>query len=178
MRSKFCLVPAAIIGFATPAIAQSTVYMTPEGAQQAMFPGVSFTEQSATIEQDQYNKVIDESGSQPYTRKVKAWRSQRGDWVVVDQVMGRGNWITYAVGISADGKIKQIEILECLADWNGITNPAWRAMFRGLVRKYPLRAVPVISGSTESSEQVNAGAKRVLSTVAFVLEPSYQRTKQ
>lgn len=177
MRSQFYLIPAAIVSFAAPAVAQQKMFMTVEEAQQRIFPGLSFTEQSATIDQDQYNKLIDETGSQPYARKVKAWRSSNGDWLVLDQVIGRNDWITYAVGIAADGRIKQIEIIECLADWDGITNPAWRAIFRGLARKYPLNMVPVISGSTQSSEQVVAGARRILSTVALVLEPSYQKAK-
>ena len=178
MRSRLILIAVAVIGSAMAQEARAAVYMTVEDAQRLIFPGVALKEHFVTIDQDQYTVLIREVGIEPYRRKVRAWRSDAGDWFIIDQVTGRNDWITYAIGINAQGKVRQIEILECLDNYDGITEPAWRSYFRNKARNFPLDAIPVISGSTLSSEQMAAGVRRILATVALILEPSAQgRTK-
>lgn len=171
MRVDLFWVPVAIVSTLS-APAQAKIYMSIEGAQQAIFPGVTLTPRFTELDQNQYNAVVDESQSEPYGRKVRAWRSPAGDWFVLDQVRGKDDWITYAVGINARGIVVRIEILECLDEYDGITNPAWRAYFQGARHRFSNSQVPIISGSTLSSEQIAAGVRRVLATVALVLEPS------
>jgi hypothetical protein len=173
MRASLMLIPAAVIGSAAaPAAVQAKVFMTVEEAQTLIFPNVKLTPHFVTLDQDQYNAVVDEVQGEPYSRKVRAWRTPTGEWFVLDQVPGKDNWVTYAVGIDAQGRVRQIEVLECEDNYDGITNAAWRSYFRGQVRKFNISRIPIISGSTLSSENMAVGVRRVLATVALVLNPS------
>lgn len=171
MRAALMLMPAALIGGIVPA-AQAKIYMSVEDAQRLMFPGQTLQKTFVTLDQDQYNAVVDEVGAEPYSRNVRAWRTKSGDWLVLDQVPGKDDWITYAVSVDAKGVVRQLEVLECLENYDGITNAAWRTYFRGRQRKFDIRHIPIISGSTLSSENMAVGVRRVLATIAIVLRPS------
>jgi hypothetical protein len=172
MRTSLMLIPAALIGSAMAPTAQATVFMNVEEAQRLIFPGVTLKEHFITLDQDQYNAIIDEVQAEPYGRKVRAWRTPAGEWFVLDQVPGKDNWISYAVGVDAKGAVRQIEILECEDNYDAITLPAWRSYFRGRERKFDIKRIPIISGSTLSAENMAVGVRRVLATVALALEPS------
>ena len=170
MKFQFMLVPAAIVASASAtAPAQAKIYMDVAQAQQLMFPGATFTENFVTLDQNQYNAIIKDSNVNVYTRNVKAWRVSTGGWFLIDQVRGKDDWISYAVSISADGLVKQVEILECLENYDGITIPNWRAQFHGKKHGSSFDDIGMISGSTLSSGQMLSGVKRLLSTLALVL---------
>jgi hypothetical protein len=166
MRSQFFLIPAAI--FAT-APCYAANYMTVEEAQAAMFPGATFTENFVTLDQDQFNAIIVDSDVNVWTRNIKAWRASTGGWFILDQVRGRDDWITYALGIDEKGVVKHLEILECLDKYDGITTPEWRSQFYGKRHGSRFDDIDIISGSTLSSSQMAAGVKRLMSTWALVL---------
>ena len=170
MRVSLLLVPAALIGSASAVTpAQAIVYMTVEEAQNLIYPGVKLTQNFITLDQDQYNAIVDEVQGEPYSRKIKAWRTPAGEWFVLDQVPGKDNWVTYAVGVDAKGIVRKIEVLECEDHYDGITNAAWRSYFRGRMRKFDISHIPIIAGSTLSSENMAVGVRRVLATIALVL---------
>jgi len=171
MRAQLMLVPAAMI-MAAPASAK--IFMDVEQAQQAIFPGKKLSEHFVKLDQDQFNAIIDDANVNVYSRNVKAWRTEDGEWFILDQVQGKDDWITYAVGVDAKGVVRHIEVLECLDDYAGITIPAWRAQFYGKRRGVSFDNIEIISGSTLSSGQMIGGIKRLLSTVALVLQESVQ----
>jgi hypothetical protein len=168
MRSQLFLVPAALFASA-PTLAAT--YMSVEQAQAAMFPGATFTPNFVKLDQDQFNAIIDDSDVNVWSRDIKAWRVSTGGWFILDQVRGRDDWITYAIGIGANGAVKHIEVLECLDKYDGITQPEWRAQFYGKQHGNKFDDIEIISGSTLSSSQMAAGVKRILSTYALVLNP-------
>src|SRR5260370_9004436 len=84
--SQWALIPLAVISTS----AHATTYLSVEQAQRAIFPGVSF---AAT--------------GQPGT-----WRTSNGGFFVVDRVGGKHEYITMAVGINANGAVKQIDTTE------------------------------------------------------------------
>jgi hypothetical protein len=167
MRSQLLLLPIAIFASA-PCLA--TTYMTLEQAQAALFPGAQFTPNFIKLDMVQYNAVMKDSGISPWTRDIKAWKVSSGGWFIIDQVRGRDDWISYAVGITPEGLVKQIEILECLDGYAGITRPDWLDQFTGKHHGNSFD-VELISGSTLSSSGVADGVKRVMSTYALVLNP-------
>ncbi len=169
MHSRFLLIPAAIFASA-PSLAAN--YMTIEQAQAAMFPGATFAADFTKLDQDQFNAVIEDSDVDVWSRDIKAWKVSTGGWFIVDQVRGRDDWISYAIGISPQGAVQHIEVLECLDKYDGITKPEWRAQFYGKHHGAKFDDIEIISGSTLSSSQMAAGVKRVLSTYALVLNPS------
>jgi hypothetical protein len=175
MRSQLLLVPAAVVAaVATPATAK--VYMDVAAAQQLLFPGATFSQDFVTLDQNEFNAVIKDSDINVYSRDIKAWRVSTGGWFIVDQVRGKDDWISYAIAVDAQGVVRNIEILECLDNYSGITLPAWRAQFYGKKRGSRFDDIQIISGSTLSSSQIAAGVKRVLSTIKVVLEPRLQPT--
>ena len=104
----------------------------------------------------------------------KSLEKPAGDWFVLDRARGRDDWIAYAVGIDSTGILRHIEILECLDNYDQIRAPNWRAQFRGKKRGSKFEDVPILSGATLSSEQIIAGVRRTLSTVALALQPSIE----
>ena len=84
--SQWALIPLAVISTS----AHATAYLTVEQAQRAIFPGASF---AATGQPD-------------------VWRTSNGGFFVVDRVVGKHEFITMAVGINANGTVKQIEIMD------------------------------------------------------------------
>jgi hypothetical protein len=168
MRSRLILIPAALFA-AAPCVAAT--YMTVEQAQAAMFPDATFTPHFVTLDQDQFNAVITDSDVNVWNRDIKAWRVSTGGWFIVDQVRGRDDWISYAIGVDAKGAVRHIEVLECLDKYDGITQADWRAQFYGKRHGSPFDDIEIISGATLSSSQMAAGVKRIMSTLALVLDP-------
>lgn len=169
MRSQLFLIPAAIVASAVPA--QAKIYMSIEEAQQRLYPGVKLEQTFVTLDQSQYNAIIDDASVTVYSRNVKAWRAPNGGWFIVDQVRGKDDWVSYAIAIDEKGSVRAIEILECLEEWDGITNAGWRRQFHTKTRRFDPSGIHTISGATLSSEQMIGGVRRILSTVALVLAP-------
>ena len=169
MKFQFMLVPAAIVAASAPA--QARIYMELAQAQQLMFPGAAFEENFLILDQEQFNAIIKDSDVNVYSRNIKAWKVSTGGWFIVDQVRGKDDWISYAIGIDPKGVVRRIEILECLENWDGITMPEWRAQFYGKRHGAAFDDIGMISGATLSSGQMTAGVKRILSTYALVLSP-------
>jgi Na+-translocating ferredoxin:NAD+ oxidoreductase RnfG subunit len=144
MASWPAFVAAPIAVFAPAAVA--TVYLNVEQAQQALFPGETFTA----------------ARDQPY----RVWRASDGGWFIVDQVLGKHEYITYAVGLKADGSVRGMEILEYRESHGGeIRDAAWRRQFIGKTAADPLkldRDIANISGATLSCRHVTDGVKRLL----------------
>jgi Na+-translocating ferredoxin:NAD+ oxidoreductase RnfG subunit len=89
--------------------------------------------------------------------------------VVVDEVVGKFELITYAVGLSADGTVKQVEILSYReSHGHEIRLPAWRKQFVGKTAASPLQVgedIANISGATLSCKHVTDGVKRIVAIV-------------
>jgi uncharacterized protein with FMN-binding domain len=128
--------------------AHAATYLSVEQAQHAIFPGASFTSAG-------------QSG---------VWKTASGDYFVVDKVVGKHEYITYAVGITAKGTVKQIEIMVYNESYGyEVRDAAWRAQFVGKSASSPLQLnvdIKNISGATLSSKHVTDGVKRVLQRIA------------
>ena len=144
-------VPAAVV-ITMPA--KATVYLTAEQAQRAMFPGASFT-----------------SAGRP-----GVWRVSTGGYFVVDRVVGKHEYITYAVGINPNGTVKQIEILQYNESYGyEVREASWRAQFVGKSAHSALQLnadIKNISGATLSCKHITDGVKRVLALYETSLKGS------
>jgi hypothetical protein len=146
--------------------------MSTKQAQRMMFPGARFTPHLATLSETEAAGLESKTGVAPQDRKVEAWRVSTGGWFFIDRVLGKDDVITYAVALTDAGAVRQIEILECLADYDTITLPAWRAQFQGRVAGDNLNDIETISGTTLSSRHIIDGVKRVLATHALMIKTS------
>ena len=103
------LVPAAAI-FAAPASA--AVFLTTEQAQLALFPGQTLRAQHALISSAQAKQIEKSAGTKVRELTPKVWRSADGGWFYIDQVIGKHEFITYAVALSKEGTVQGVEILD------------------------------------------------------------------
>lgn len=174
--------PAAALPFAVlplswaaamPTGAHAAVYLSVEQAQAAMFPNASFTPVAVTLSDAQVAAIQKQCGERAANRQLKAWKVSTGGWFVVDQVIGKHEFIPYAVGIDAAGAVRQVEILEYRESYGDqVRGEAWRAQFVGKKAGAPLRLgadIKNISGATLSSKHVTDGVKRILATHAVAL---------
>src|SRR5438477_154414 len=87
----------------------AATYLTAEQAQKALFPDAdAFAAVHIALTADQKRAIAAAAGAQPPHGELRAWAAKRGDAILghvfVDNVIGREDFITYAVGIGADGK--------------------------------------------------------------------------
>lgn len=159
-----------------PLPAQATVYLTPEQAQAAIFPGATFSPQPVTLTPAQAKEVQRRSGQRVRVPRLQAWRVSTGGWLIVDEVIGKHEFITFALGIDAGGAVKGVEILEYRESYGGeVRTPAWRRQFVGKRVDAPLQLggdIHNISGATLSSKHITDGVKRLLATHAVALAPA------
>ena len=96
----------------------------------------------------------------------QVWRVSSGGWFIVDEVIGKHEYITYAVGLNATGAVQGIEIMEYRETYGGeVRNPKWRAQFVGQTKNATLQLdkdIKNISGATLSSRHITEGVRRLL----------------
>lgn len=139
--------------------------------QSIMFPGAkTFVEQNLKLSDEQRDRIKALAGVRQRSNEQKIWRAERDGvllgWFVVDDVIGKHEFITYAVGIGLDGKVLGIDILDYRETHGGqVREAAWRKNFAGksLSDAFKLdEDVPSISGATLSCRNLLDGVKRVL----------------
>ena len=160
MRFRFGLVPVAISAtlLAAPACHAET-FLTLEQAQQLIFPGAVFTPADLALTDEQAEMLARSSGTTVYRNLVKVWRTSDGGWFFLDQVHGRADRITYAVGLTAEGTVKAVEVLVCDAGYAQVRAPLWRRQFVGkrFSPRHLSNEVRSISGTTLSSAHITDG---------------------
>lgn len=167
------LLPAATAGVVAPAYA--TTYLTVEQAQAAIFPGARLTPPFQTLDDAQRRTIEARAGVKVRERELKAWRAVGGGWFIIDEALGKHELITYALGLSAEGRVLAIEILDYREAYGyQIRDPRWRAQFAGKSGADPLKLdvdIRNIAGATLSSRHVTDGVKRLLATYEVALKP-------
>src|SRR5881394_212068 len=158
----------------------AATYLTAEQAQRALFPDAdAFAAVHIALTADQKRAIATAAGPQPPHGELRAWAAKRGDAILghvfVDNVIGREDFITYAVGIGADGKLLAVEILDYRESHGGeIRDKRWLAQFAGRSDPSQLRMradIKNIAGATLSSEHVTAGVRRILALWTTALRP-------
>jgi hypothetical protein len=167
------LVPPAYVAAAIAAApAQAANYLTVQEAQELIFPGAEFTPADLTLTDEQVDELSRVSGTTVYRNQVKLWKVSTGGWFFLDQVPGRDDRITYAVGLNSDGSVKGVEILVCVAEYDQVRG-SWRQHFHGrrFSRVHLSKEIPNISGVTMSVAHLTDGITRILATYALFVAP-------
>ena len=171
MKASVFFIPAAALVIASPV--HATVYLSVEQAQTLLFPGESFTPDSRTLTDGQASAIEEASGTNVRNRELRAWRVSGGGWFIVDEVVGKHDFIPIALGLNADGSVKAVEILEYREAYGGeVRNPKWLAQFAGKKNGAGLHLsedIQNISGATLSSKHITDGVRRLLATYALIL---------
>jgi Na+-transporting NADH:ubiquinone oxidoreductase subunit NqrC len=166
------LFPPALALSAGTAYAEK--FMSIDQAQAAMFPGQKPSAATVLLTPDQARAIERASGVRVRERQVQAWRVQDGSWFIVDEVLGKHEFITWALGLNADGSVRQIEILEYRETYGSeIRNAKWRAQFTGKKHGATLKLdedIKNIAGATLSCRHITDGVKRLLATYELALK--------
>lgn len=166
----FALLPAALIA---PQFAGADVYMSAEQAQQTIFPGIAFKSTALRLTDEQKKAIEQRSGVRVRTADVNLWRALDGSVFIVDQVLGKHEFITYAIGIDASGAVRGIEVMEYKESYGyEIRRAEWRGQFSGKTGAAPLKLdsdIRNIGGATLSSKHVTEGVRRLLATYELAL---------
>lgn len=161
---RLALVPAALVAIA-PASAFAVHYLDAEQAQKLMFPDA---------ERFEFRSFpVDAGSTRTGESRIQVRVAQRGEatlgYVVVDEVIGKFELITYAVGLNRDGSVRQVEVMDYReSHGHEIRLPAWRRQFEGKSAASPIRVgedIANISGATLSCQHVTDGVRRIVARV-------------
>jgi Na+-translocating ferredoxin:NAD+ oxidoreductase RnfG subunit len=161
------LLPAAVLAPASLS-AYAVSYLTVEQAQQAIFPGGRFTQAFVQLTDAQKREIERRTDVNVRNLEVRAWKVSGGGTFIVDEVLGKHEFIVYAIGMNADGSVRQIEIMDYRESYGyQIRDAEWRGQFAGKTAAAPLKLeqdIRNISGATLSCRHIADGVKRVLAT--------------
>ena len=166
----------AVAAVATPTRAFAVDYLSAEQAAQLIFPDAdSFEPRQLTLDAAQMQQLGAEGvrvRSAAWTVRVARRSGIAVGYVVTDEVIGKFELISYAVGVALDGKVQQIEIL-AYRESHGfeVRLPAWRKQFVGKGAGSALRVgedIANISGATLSCSHITEGVRRIVAVLAVL----------
>lgn len=146
-------------------------YFTVSGVQKALFgDAAEFVHRPLTLNPDQRRLLASGFPVNSPLPGQGVWEARSGSkllgFVVIDQVIGKHDLITYATALNTDGTVKRVEIMEYREAYGyEVRNERWLRQFAGKGRGSPLQVdqdIQNISGATISCEHVTAGVKRLL----------------
>lgn len=165
--AALCFIPATVC--VAPVFAQD--YLSVAQAQHALFPKAdSFVDSTIVLTSEQRDRIKALSGVRQRQEKPPVWKAMLGGklqgWLLVDEVIGKHEFITYATAISPDGTVLGVEVMSYRETHGGqVRDAAWLAHFTGkhLTDAFKLdQDVPNISGATLSCRNITDGVKRLL----------------
>ncbi len=173
MKSELLVVALPISAIVAPS-AFAVQYLNIDQAQRAIFPGKSFIAAPVKLTAAQRKAVEQTSGVRVLKDEQPVWRVGGGGWFIVDEVVGKHEFITYAVGLNPNGSVKQIEIMDYRETYGGqIRDQKWRAQFVDKTSKSALKLdsdIKNISGATLSCRHITDGVKRLVSFYEVALK--------
>ena len=171
MHVRWLSAGGALAVVAAPA-AYATQYLSVAQAQQAAFPQMQFRElaapDAATVQ-----ALGAQAGWAPQIFEARSSEARRG-WLIVDQVIGKSELITYALALDAHGAVISVEVLDYRESHGSEVRLApWRKQFVGKTAADPLtlnKDIKNISGATMSCRHLTDGVQRLLKLYDSVLK--------
>lgn len=175
MRLTLIANTAALVAAAVPTSAFAVDYLTAEQAARSMFAEADrFEPVKITLDARQMQQ-LEAQGVRARSARWPVLVARRGNevlgYVVADEVLGKVELISYAVGVLPDGSVRQVEILS-YRESHGfeVRLPAWRKQFVGKSVAAPMRVgedIANISGATLSCHHVTDGVRRIVAVLAL-----------
>lgn len=166
-------IPAAVVVAASTSPAFAVQYLSVEQAQKLLFKKAEqFVSADLEISPELRQKIEQLGSVRVRHTRQRMWRAEAGGkmlgWFVLDDVIGKHEFITYAVALTPDGVVSGVEVLDYRETHGGeIRAPKWRAQFVGKAHGAQLELdedVRNISGATLSCKNVTSGVRRILAT--------------
>jgi hypothetical protein len=163
------LLAAGIAGIPGAQAVYAVQYLTVDQAQHQAFPSATVFVPVA-VPRDSLLKVLEPSLKAPDAWSPRIAEARAADrrlgWLIVDQVIGKTDLITFSLAISPDGAVTSLEILEYReAHGSEVRLAAWRRQFAGKRAGDPVAVgsdIKNISGATLSCRHVAEGVRRAL----------------
>jgi electron transport complex protein RnfG len=168
------------VGLAAAPALRAAEYVSVPLAQKELFPDADhFVEADVRLSETQRDDIKKLSGVRQRESSQPVWRAEKGGtllgWFVVDEVIGKHEFITYATAISPGRSVLGIEILTYRETYGyQVRDAKWRDQFKGrtLEDRFKLDDdITNITGATLSSRNVMNGVKRLLALAQVALEP-------
>ena len=161
--------PIAIAGLAMlslPMVAEAKIYLSVDQAQKILMPNKQLSKMPIIITDDLQEKMRTASSIRHPFQGDRIWKANDGGWFIVDEVVGKHEMITYAVGLSPSGNITGIEILEYVESYGyEVAEAQWRKQFVGKNANDPIKLnqdIQNIGGATLSCKHISDGVKRAV----------------
>ena len=160
--------PFTVVGLAmmsTPIIAQAKIYVSVEQVQKILLPNKALTKAPIIVSDELQEKMHAASSIRYPFKGERIWKATDGSWLIVDEVIGKHEMITYAVALSPSGSVTGIEILEYVESYGyEVADAEWRRQFIGKTAADPIKLnqdIQNIGGATLSCKHITDGVKRV-----------------
>ncbi len=151
----------------------SKTYLSVEQAQKSLCKGLVLRPVPIKLSKEQMKSIQASSKVRVRNSDMKTWKTADGGWFIVDQIIGKHEFIDIAVALSSAGKVKGVEVLEYRESYgHEVANPKWLAQFigRGPGKRLEIdKDIRNISGATLSSVHITEGINRLTETWAQVL---------
>jgi len=167
-ENSLWFVPLAVVSVS----AYCADYLTIPQAQKAIFGEQAvFVDNPLALSNDQRKAIKKSAGTRQRQEQQPLWQvldksGNRIGWFFVDDVIGKHEYITYALGVNLNGEIQGLEILSYRESHGGeVREVSWRKNFRGKTLNDPFKLdedVPNITGATLSCRNLLDGSKRLL----------------
>ena len=177
------LIPIAIIlpaGLALAPALHAAEYLSVPLAQKELFPDADcFVDSAVRLSEAQRDEIKKLSGVRQREASQPVWRAEKGGtllgWFIVDEVVGKHEFITYATAVAPGGKVLGVEILAYRETYGyQVRDAKWRDQFKGKTLEDPFKLdddITNITGATLSSRNVMNGVKRLLALAQVALKP-------
>lgn len=160
-----------IAGVALPTPVLAAEYFTIATVQKALFPDAQeFVKRSVSLTPEQRRFIEAASPTRTTLPDQNIWEARKSGtligYVVIDEVYGKHDFITYATALTPDGAVKQIEIMDYRETYGyEVRNEKWRQQFVGKKFGAPIKVdvdMQNIGGATLSCVHVTEGVRRIL----------------
>lgn len=167
MRNSLVFIPLA----ALVAPAYAVDYLSIEQAQVLLFgESATFTSAPLALSKDQRKQIKKLAGVRQRQDVQPVWEVFENGalqgYFIVDDVVGKHEYITYATALNLKGEVVGVEILSYRETHGGEVREAdWRQHFVGKTLADPFKLnkdIPNISGATLSCRNLTDGVKRLL----------------
>lgn len=155
-------------------------YLSVPQSQKELFPEADkFVDAKITLTDVQRDEIKKLSGTRQREAEQAVWRAEKNGqlvgWFLVDEVIGKHEFITYATAISPVGRVIGVDILVYRETYGfQIRDAEWRGQFKGKSLQDHFKLdddIRNITGATLSSRNVMNGVKRLLALAQVALKP-------
>jgi Na+-translocating ferredoxin:NAD+ oxidoreductase RnfG subunit len=165
-----------------PIVVQAKIYLSVEQAQKLLMPNKQLIKIPMIISDDLQEKMRSASSIRHPFQGDGIWKARDGSWFIIDEVVGKHEMITYAVGLSSSGNITGIEILEYVESYGyEVSEAQWRKQFIGKNANDPIKLnqdIQNIGGATLSCKHITDGVKRVAVLYELALKHPLLQSKK